>query len=167
VRRAVSAAATWRISRTSAAIAVCLTSPLGAQRLAGPQPELRIDAIASRAPTLQLGVGANVPAGLYVRIGLTGAVGAARSGGEARSAARVDLTTRFLLDPLREARVGLYALGGMSAMYDGYERWRPRLVVGLGVEGRPSHRSVAAFELALGGGVRAGLVLRRPRSGRR
>lgn len=163
----MSTGAARRFARASAVIALFASTPLSAQRLAGPQPELRLDAIGSRAATVQLGAGANIPAGLYARIGVTGAIGRAWRGGEGHAAGRIDLTTRFLFDPFREARYGLYGIGGVSAMYDGVEQWRSRVVVGLGVEGRPSHGLVGALELALGGGVRAGLVVRRPRSGRR
>lgn len=140
---------------------------VGPPRVAGAQPEVRVDALGARAPTLEFGVGANVPAGLYVRLGLLAAGGSAWRRGSSRSAARVDATTRFLLDPFRESRVGLYGVGGVSAMYDGFEKWRARLLVGFGLEGPASHGRISSLEVALGGGLRVGLVVRRSREGRR
>lgn len=136
-------------------------------RPAGPQGELRVDAIGSRAPTLQLGVAANVPAGIYVRLGLLAAGGRAWHDGSSRSAARADATIRFLLDPFRESRVGLYGIGGVSAMYDGFEKWRARLLVGFGLEGPASRRLSPSLEVVLGGGLRLGVVVRRSGAGRR
>lgn len=147
-----------------AACLPCLAWPALAQRPTGRQLELRADLIAARTTSAQVGVGVNVPAGLYVRVGATAAVGAAHRFGELRTAARGDLVARFLFDPFREVPLGLYGMGGVSAMYDPFERWRPRVVVGMGVEGRVRGRRVLAGEIALGGGVRASLVVRRART---
>jgi hypothetical protein len=105
----------------------------------------------------------NVPIGLYVRLESTLAGGLATRDGITRGAARGDAVARFVLDPLRETRRGLYGIGGVSLMYDGFERWRPRLVAGIGLEGRERHGRVMALELALGGGARLGFVVRRAR----
>jgi hypothetical protein len=130
---------------------------------AGPQVELRLEGIAARTAALQAGVGVYVPAGRYVRLGGVAAAGAAWRDGAPRTSARVDGIAHFLLDPFRESRLALYGIGGVSLMYDGFEHTRPNLVVGIGVEGTPRRGRVAAFELALGGGVRAAVVVRRAR----
>lgn len=140
---------------------------VAAQAPAGVQVEARAEYIEARTSTLQGGAGLNVPAGRYVRLGTVVAGGVAIRGGAARGAARADLLARFLLDPFRESRVGLYGIGGISALYDGFEETRARLMLGVGVETRPRGRHVLAGELALGGGVRIAFVVRRARrSGR-
>lgn len=137
---------------------------VAAQRPTGVQGEWRVDATAERTPTLQLGAGANVPAGLYARLAGTLAAGPARRDGVTHLAWRADASARFHFDPFREGRGGLYALGGMSLLHDPVERWRPRVHVGVGVEGPLRGRHVLAAELTLGGGLRASAVLRRART---
>lgn len=156
-----------RVALALLALPLCALVAPAQQRIPGLQLGARADAIASRAPTAQLGIGGNVAAGLYARIEGTLAAGLANSDGQSRGAARADLVARFVLDPFAESRLGVYALGGMSAMYDGFERWRPQVVLGLGIEARPRHGRAVALEVALGGGVRAGLVVRRARPARR
>lgn len=131
------------------------------------QPEARADFIGSRAAAAHLGIGVNVPATTYVRLGVVGAVGQAWSGGDASIAGRVDALVRFVPDPLREFRWAPYATGGIGAIYDGSEKWRGVLVGALGIEGPASGRVVPALEVGFGGGVRLGVVVRRAMHGRR
>lgn len=146
------------------------THEAGAQSLtrvslapSGAQWEGRLEGIFARTSALQGGIAVNVPAGRYVRIGALGAAGAAWANGEQRASARLEGVARFLLDPFRESRFGLYGVGGVSVMYDGFEHTRPNVVVGAGVEGTPRNGRAIAAELALGGGVRVAVVLRRAR----
>jgi hypothetical protein len=130
------------------------------------QLELRADVLGGPPAGAQLGIGANMAADSYVRIGLDVAGGiAARDGGV--GAARADLVARYLFDPFKEIRWGPYAGGGISAQwYDrsGGANWRGNLLVVLGVEG-PVHAGWrTSVELGLGGGARLGVVLRRARS---
>jgi len=136
------------------------------------QPEARLDLIAGQEPAVQAGVGLQIPVGYYVRVGLDGAVGLslqdrATPVGSADSPpgpldARADLLVRFLLDPFRQSAYGLSLGGGLSARAEPGDRVRPRLLVALDLEGRRSSRGlVPALQLGLGGGVRAGIVLRR------
>ncbi len=134
-----------------------------AQRPTGIQYEARLDAIAARTPSLQLGGGLNVPAALYVRLGATVAGGIAHRDGVTHGAARGEVIARFLLDPFAEFPLALYGLGGLSAMVDPFEHTRPRVVVGLGIESRVRNRRAIAAELSLGGGIRLGAVVRRGR----
>jgi hypothetical protein len=83
-----------------------------------------------------------------------------------RPAGRVEATGRFVIDPFAESPRALYALGGIAAMYDG-DGWAPRLLVGLGIEGRPRGNVRWSTEAVLGGGVRVGFVARRTRPNRR
>jgi hypothetical protein len=166
VRAVLVAGARLGVTRVGIALAAVslAAAPLSAQRPRGPQAEARLDVIAARTPSLQVGGGLNVPAGLYVRLAGTVGAGVAWRDGAQRGAARADVTARFHLDPFRESALGLYGLAGLSAMGDGFEGWRPRILVGLGVESRARGRRVLAGELSLGGGVRAALVLRRSRA---
>jgi hypothetical protein len=136
------------------------------------QPELRLDVIAGQQPAVQLGAGAQLPMGYYVRVGLVGAVGVATGGRTAligsadappgRLDGRADLLVRFLLDPFRQSAYGLSVGGGLSARAEPGDRVRPRLLVAADLEGRRSTRGlVPAIQLGLGGGVRIGVVLRR------
>lgn len=158
-----------RLSRQNALGALVVAALLApgaahSQRAEGGQPHLRLDAIAARAPSLQLGAGANWPTGLYVRIEGTAAVGTALVNDRMRAAGRADVVARFLLDPFAESRLGVYGVGGASLMYDERDQWRPRLVLGMGVEGRPRNGRATALEIALGGGIRVGVVVRCARS---
>ena len=133
------------------------------------QVEGRIDGIFARTTGVEAGLGVTVPAGIYVRTGLIGGVGAGRHGGEGRT----DLVSRFSLDPFRQSRWAPYAGGGISGRYrsrlDGGSR--AYLLIFLGVEGGlPIGRTegwVPAVELGLGGGARVAVILRRGINGRR
>lgn len=146
---------------------VAVAAPLAAQRPTGRQFEGRVDLVAADTPSLQLGLGLNVPAGIHVRVAAIVAGGVAHRDDVTHGAARADLVARFLLDPYREFPLGLYGLAGLSAMHDPFERWRPRVMVGVGVESRVRSGRAIAAELSLGGGVRMGVAVRRARrSGR-
>jgi len=155
-----------------------LTLPL---TLAAPRPALsqspqqplqiegRLDAIVAHTTGLEAGLGLSVPAGIYVRTGLVGGIGAGRHGVEGRT----DLISRFSLDPFRQSRWAPYGGGGVSGRY----RWsldggsHAYLLVFLGVEGplAAANRSgiVPAFELGLGGGARFSFILRQGITARR
>lgn len=137
-----------------------------AQTAPAPMPELRADLIVGHRPAIQVGAGVQIPAGIYVRLGLDGAVGMATgartAGTSSRADARVDLLARFLLDPFRQRAYGLSVGGGLSLRAEPGERARPLLLVALDVEGRRSARGVApALQVGVGGGLRLGVVLRR------
>jgi hypothetical protein len=124
------------------------------------QPELRADLLAAHATSAQLGAALSIPLGLYVRGSLAAGAGTAWHDGRTDAAGRVDATARFLLDPFRERRWGPYGLAGGSVRHQA-DRWRPYLLIGIGVEGPANHGFVPALELAMGGGVRVGLAIRR------
>lgn len=130
-----------------------------------PQWELRADATAAESPDAHLGVGLNVRAGWYVRVGGAVAAGAVRGADDIwRGSQRVDVAARFLLDPFRERRSGLYGGAGLSARFvEGHAD--PLLTLLLGIEGKARRHWVPSTELTLGGGVRLGVVLRRARPG--
>ncbi|HSA55210.1 MAG TPA: hypothetical protein VLE53_05865 [Gemmatimonadaceae bacterium] len=130
-------------------------------------PEARLDVLLSRSTAVHVGAGLSLPAGRYVRPTVVVAAGPAWDGDSARTSGRVEALARFVLDPFRESRVGLYAQGGLTALYNPWERWRGALAVGFGAELPARAGGVWALEVGVGGGVRFGLALRRALPGRR
>jgi hypothetical protein len=131
------------------------------------QPELRADLLAARTSAVQVAVGVVAPAGEYLRLG--GDLGAGLAGGTGGPffSTRADFYGRFHLDPRAESRWVPYLVAGGSFRADGGARGRLYALAALGVEGPENHPVVPAFELGLGGGVRAGIVLRRGLANRR
>jgi hypothetical protein len=133
------------------------------------QSEIRVDAIVARTGAVQAGYGLSIPAGIYIRNGLVGAVGIGAHGFEGRA----DLVSRFSLDPFRQSRWAPYGGAGLSGRFRPAEAGGSRgyLLVVLGIEGPlpAGHRSgwVPAVEVGLGGGARLGVVLRRAIADRR
>ena len=84
------------------AVLLLSSAPARAQRVAKLRPEVRVDAIAARSPTIQAGVGLAQPFGTYTRMVATMAAGIATHDGKLTTAVRTDLTTRFVLDPFWE-----------------------------------------------------------------
>lgn len=131
-----------------------------------PQWEGRIEGTAAREPAVHAGIGLNVRAGYYARVGLTLAAGAARGADDTwRGSQRIDAAVRFLLDPFTEQPRGLYGGAGVSLRHDD-GTLTPALLILAGVEGRPRGGVSPSVEVAVGGGVRFGVVLRRTRPGR-
>src|ERR1035437_8811048 len=90
-----------------------------------------------------------------------------RAGGRpAVASGRVDVLTRYLLDPFHEFRWGPYAGGGVTAQWDRRANWRGDLllVVGGGGAARGGWGTAGGAQLGGGGGARLGWVLRRARS---
>ena len=133
------------------------------------QLEGRLDGLFARTTGVEAGLGLSVPAGLYVRTGLVGGIGAGSHGVEGRT----DLIARFSLDPCRQSRWAPFAGGGISGRYRSEEDGGSHayLLIYLGLEGAlPIGRTsgwVPAFELGLGGGARVGVILRRGINSRR
>jgi hypothetical protein len=135
-----------------------------------PPLELRVDAInvsSASSGTLQGGVGANVPLGYYVRLELDGAGGVTRRDSVNHNSGRIDVLTRFLLDPFNDAPWGLSFGGGMSAMFERGTTTREYLVVVVDLETPHIGSVTPALQLGLGGGLRVGVVLRPYRRGQR
>jgi hypothetical protein len=158
------------LARIAVGLALAMPCELLSQNTQQPlQLEGRLDAIIAHTTGFEAGLGASVPAGLYVRSGIVVGVGAGRHGAEGRT----DLIARFSLDPFRQSRWAPYGGVGISGRYrsrlDGGSR--AYLLVFLGVEGplATAQRSgvVPAFELGLGGGARIGVILRRGIASRR
>ena len=133
------------------------------------QTEWRIDGIFARTAGGEVGLGVSLPVGIYVRNGLVGGIGFGQHGVEGRT----DLLSRFSLDPFRQSRWSLYGGGGISGRYrtEGDGGSRAYLLLFVGLEGPlPLGRTsgwVPAFEAGLGGGARAGVIIRRGINARR
>lgn len=134
--------------------------PLAAQVQRSPRPEIRLDALGASAPSAQVAGGLSFPVSTYLRLAAIAGGGVARRAGESRAVERADLVMRFVVDPAGESGHSLYGLGGISVRHDGFDGWRPDILVGLGIEGRFRAPITPAFELSLGGGLRASVVLR-------
>lgn len=141
------------------ALFVALATRVPAQVPRAVRTELRVDGLADPA-SLQVGGGLARPVSTYARLAVVAAAGPAWQRGRQSVAGRVDLLGRFVVDPFNENGRGVYGSGGLSLRYDEVREWRPVLVVALGIEGPVRHERAWAAELGLGGGVRAGIVLR-------
>jgi hypothetical protein len=131
------------------------------QRRADPviRPEVRIDYLAS-PDGIQLGVGALVRISNYVRVGAIGAAGPhLREAGE-DFGWRAELLGRFQVDPFRERRWAPYAAAGVTVRGAGSDV-EEFLMLLVGLEGPLARGWSPAIETGLGGGFRAGLVMRR------
>lgn len=156
-----------------AIVALAPSPSLGAQQpregeMPRAQWEARADMTFTPALAAHAGAGLNVRAGHYARLGVAYLAGTAQGpAGDrgARFSQRADATARFLLDPFAERAHGLYGGAGFTARRDGSAAWKAGLMLVVGVEGSPRGRMIPAVEVALGGGVRAGVVLRARRGG--
>jgi hypothetical protein len=123
---------------------------------------MRADMVVASRTAVEGGVALVIPAGIYARTSLTGAVGAANYPSGSAAVGRAEIVSRFVLDPFRESPYGFSIGGGVGAtnIEDG-KRWRPYLAVVLDLELQRTARLMPAVQLGLGGGARLGLVLRR------
>lgn len=157
-----------RALATSLAVSSVVAAPRAAgQAPSRPQPQLRLDIIAARSTALHAGLGAAIPLGRYVRAEVVGAAGTLLGEDGASFSARGDVVARWMFDPELTSRWAAYAGGGASARYDEPDDWRALLVVLFGAEGPRWRGAVPFVEVGYGGGLRAGIGLRRATAGRR
>ncbi len=129
-----------------------------------PQWERRIEVAPTPAVGLAAGLGVNVRAGYYARVGVHAAAGLARRGDGVVGVQRLEAVSRFLFDPFGEFPRGLYGGGGFAVRHAPGDPLRGDLVVLVGMEGpRGTRPLIPAVELALGGGARLTLVYRQRR----
>lgn len=151
-----------RLALAAWAVVAALPATLRAQRTPGIAPALRADAIVARAPSLLAGAGLEIPAGIYVRVGLDAEAGATWRDATTAATGRADAIARFLLDPFREVPIGVSVGGGVSVPLGARSGGRdPYLTLVVDIEGRVHHGIAPALQLGLGGGARVGFVLRR------
>ena len=135
-----------------------------AQRATGVQQEWRLDAVAGNQQLVLAGLGVNVVAGTYTRLVVNALGGRKWSDGGNEAAFQLEGAARFVLDPFRESALGLYGLGGISLRYAKSSEWQPFLLIGVGLERSLGPSRLLALEVALGGGARVGVVVRRARA---
>jgi hypothetical protein len=125
------------------------------------RPSFRADAMLGRDPGAQVAVGLGLVGAYNVRLSLdAGAGGVQRPGGWA-STGRLDLMGRWLSDPFRQSRWGINAGGGIGQRFEANRAPSTVAIVTLGVEGPSDGTWVPGVEIGLGGGLRAGVTLRR------
>lgn len=135
--------------------------------------DLRVDARFSRNTAIEAGWSFTVPTGSYVRNSATWASGySSRGAGDWHRSTRVEVVSRFLLDPFREARYGLSLGAGFgvtnseglysapNAFGDRTLRWRQYIAVVADLELRKTAGYTPAVQVGLGGGLRVGLLVR-------
>ena len=139
-----------------------LTVSAGAQprTTASPQLEIRLMAALSPSAGALGGIGANVRAGYYARLGIALEAGAVQRADRWESRQRVEGVARFMFDPFAERPRGFYAGAGLGAERRGPSDVRGLLLGVVGMEGRATGRIVPSVELVVGGGTRLGVVLR-------
>jgi len=139
-----------------------LAQTAGSTRSAAlPQLERRIEVAPTPAAGIAAGLGINVRAGYYARVGVHAAAGIVRRGDGVVGVQRVEAVSRFLFDPFGEFPRGLYGGGGFAVRRAPGDPVRGDLVVVVGVEGPlGTRRTIPAVELALGGGARLAVVFR-------
>lgn len=123
------------------------------------RPELRVDYLSS-PDAIQVGGGAAMRFGTYVRLAAVVGAGTHFDDDIERFAWRAELVGRFQLDPFHERRWAPYAAAGVSVRGAGSEAGEYLLLL-LGLEGPLARGWVPAVEAGLGGGARVGLVMRR------
>lgn len=147
-----------RVSCWRAAFFASAAALLPAEMSSQGRTELRADVLLAQPTAIHAGAGVLFPVGTYLRSGVVAGAGKADSG----ASFRIDLVTAFHLDPFRESRWGPYGGGGISVRHDqDSDRQKAALLILLGLEGPARGSFAPAFELGLGGGIRAGLVMRR------
>ena len=154
------------------AIAVLATMPLlqlGAQPAQRQRilPELRADFSTGEVTSAHVAAGVHVSTGTYVRLAFLAGAGRAWHDDTSGDSYCLEVQGRFHLDPFRNARFGLYGIGGVVASHDPFADWQSRLVLGAGVD-LPAHgRATWAIEAALAGGFRVSIATRRLPLGQR
>src|SRR6188508_1064430 len=81
-------------------------------------PELRADVSFGDIRLGQVAAGFHVNTGTYVRLAALAGIGGAWNESESGQSYRIELQGRFHLDPFRDARLGLYGIGGIAANHD-------------------------------------------------
>jgi hypothetical protein len=143
------------------AIVATLLSWADSARAQRVQPEMRVDIIGPEPYVVQPGVGAVVALGYYARISADVGYGLQRDAKLIDDRWRVDLLSRFTLDPFRQQRWGLSIGGGLSFRRQTY------LAAIVDLEGPEWAGLLPAVEVGVSGGWRAGVIFRRAIEGRR
>ena len=123
--------------------------------------ELRIDGLMARHAALEGGLSLVVPSGIYMRTSISGASGVTWRDGTIASASRVEVASRFLLDPFRESPYGLSVGGGVGVTNQASDiRWRPYLALIVDLELERIGGWTPAVQAGIGSGARLGILMR-------
>ena len=126
-----------------------------------PQPEIRVDVLGPAPYTVQPGAGLTLAFGYYARVSAAAGYAIPRDTNAIADHWRAEVIGRFLVDPFRQHRWGLSIGGGLSV------RRRAYIVALVELESPEAGGWMTAVQAGAGGGLRAGLVLRRAIPGRR
>ncbi|MDA1080658.1 MAG: hypothetical protein O2973_03120 [Gemmatimonadetes bacterium] len=151
---------------TILALAGVAASGLGAQQFRiAPRVQPEVSAAAALGGdggAMFVGAGANVPAGYYVRVAGSTAVGVGRRADQA-PLVRAQVVGRFLIDPFRQRRTGPYVGGGLVGNWRSADHGRVALLFVAGLE-LPSRLGwEPGVELAVGSGITIAFVARHSR----
>jgi hypothetical protein len=136
------------------------TSPALGQRIPTTH-EVRLDAIFARHPAIEAGGSLILPAGLYGRTTVTAAGGFVDRDTGSSVVGRVEVVSRFLLDPFREEPYGLSVGAGLGLTnFAVASKWKPYLAAVIDLELSQTSGWIPALQLGLGNGARLGLILR-------
>lgn len=134
--------------------------------------EGRVDVRWSRSNAVELGWSFIIPTTTYLRTSLTAAGGYIWRDERWMRESRYEATTRFLLDPFRQARFGLSFGGGIGmtnsdglfgkpdALGRRKQTWRPFLLTFADLELRRTPGLTPAVQVGVGSGIRVGFVVR-------
>ena len=122
---------------------------------------LRAQVIVAAGVTEHVGAGIELPLDNYTREGIYLEGGATERDASVVPSGRLDLLTRFLLDPYRQNKWGLSLGGGLTVpVNESRNATRPYVAIVVDLEGPRSGRFTPAVQLGLGGGARLAVVLR-------
>jgi phosphatidylglycerophosphate synthase len=167
------AGALWRARVVALSIALMLVTPAvlagqGVTRDAtSPRLEGRLDLFTAKIDAAHAGIGLATDLGTYFRLATIVGAGVGRAGDETVPSGRIEVTGRFLLDPFRQARWGIYGGAGAMARYDDGPGTRGFLTLMIGAELPGRRQNVTAVEVGIGSGVRLGVAIRQGRARRR
>jgi len=154
------------VSPLALALIATLAPHVDAQAAGQPRTsaEYRADMIMGQGTAAQIGAGAQIPLGYYVRLGITGAAGVTTHNSVSVGGGRLDVIGRYLLDPFREVAWTPSFGGGVTVRYDdGDKNARTYLTVVLDIEGPRRGLFSPTLQIGLGGGTRIGVALRATR----
>jgi hypothetical protein len=147
---------------TGFVLLACVVPAVGTTQ---PQPRsywaVRADGIVGGGTTEHLGAGMEIPLDAYTREGIYVAGGATERDGSIVPSGRLDLVTRFLLDPYRQVRWAWSLGGGLTVPFNESRKpTRPNVAVIVDLEGPRTGHVSPAVEVGVGGGARLSVVLR-------
>ena len=125
------------------------------------QPEVRVDVLGPAPYVYQIGAGVTQALGYYARVTAVAAFAPDADPRFIGDRWRGDLLARVLLDPFKQQRWALSLGGGLSV------RRQTSLAAVVDLEGPELGGVMPAVEIGVSGGLRAGVLLRRPIRGRR